>query len=139
VDLVEHEGVPMVLGLRELEPHDRAFVASTWGRTCRARMGVSKAVFVREHPAFVDTCLGHGRTLVLCSATVPSTIFGWSCGEQSRLHYAYVVPELQHRGLGRVLIGAALGAYPVCIETTHRWPWPSARFVFNPFRLMRSA
>lgn len=128
------EGEP--IQIREYDAAgDRAFVASTWVRTCcRSRMR-SRAAIV------VDAILDRPDTVirVACSLRVPSTILGYAvASDDGTLHYAYVPADLRRKGIARACITAALDGYPERIEATHRWPWPG-RFVFAPEKLRRAA
>lgn len=84
----------------------------------------------------VEQQLNDCGALVACDAELPTTIHGWACGTEGLLHYVYVPRELRCLGVGRELISRVVGGYPDRIEVTHRWPWPSGRFVL---RIERSA
>jgi GNAT superfamily N-acetyltransferase len=126
--------------MRELEAGDRPFVAATWGKSyapIARKMGMLSSVFYAEHPRVVDATLERADVVVLCSQRVPSTIFGWACGEPGLLHWAYVVPELRGRGVGRRLIVAVTGvaSTEAPLVISHRPARLSQRLVFNPYRI----
>jgi hypothetical protein len=125
-------GVAMVL--RELDPSDRAFIATTWGKSYRERSGVEPHIFEREHRKVIDRLLDVGRWAILASAEVPRTIYAWACAREDVLHYAYVVPELHGRGMMRLLLGH-LGLWRDTIECSHRFSKPNTRFVWNPYSI----
>lgn len=127
------------LALRRSDDGDRAFIASTWVTSYRGAAGVSRDVYQSEQPRLVDRLLREHGALIVCSERRPSTIHAWACIDGATLHYAYTARELRRHGLLRALIVAALGEYPARVEVTHRLPFGSARFVVNPYRLMRAA
>jgi len=125
------------VALRPMVAGDRAFVLSTWIRSYaeRVRGIVRRDVYLAHEPALVERLLASSRALVACSASHEATIHGWCVVAPSSrvLHYAYTPPELRRLGLARELIRAAFGTYPTRLETSHRWPWASPRFVFVPY------
>lgn len=130
-------GERVELALRPMVDGDLAFVMSTWMRSYAGRVQgiVRKDVFHEHHRRLAERLIASERVTVACSPTSETTIHGWCCtGNASPvLHYAYVPPELRRVGLAREMIRSSLGAYPERIDASHRWPWPSQRFVFVPY------
>lgn len=127
------------LALRVAEDGDRGFILSTWVESYRQQAGVSRAVYLAEQPRLAERLYREHGALVVCSERRPSTIHAWACAAWPTLHYAYTVPELRRQGLLRAMIVATLGDYPRVIDTTHRMPFGSVRFRWNPYPLMRGA
>lgn len=117
-----HDG----LAMRPMQSEDRAFVASTWVRSYRDA-SLPKA-FLTGHSRVVDSLLSRVGATVLCAADEPSTLHGWACSEDHVLHYVYVPLELRKQGFARLLIPDA----PLVL-VSHKWPFESRRFVFNPY------
>ncbi len=117
-----HEG----LALRAMEPSDRAFVASTWVRSYKDA-SLPKA-FLTGHSRVVDSLLSRVGATVLCDAGDTNTLHGWACTEGQVLHYVYVPMELRKQGFAKLLIPDA----PLVL-VSHKWPFDSRRFVFNPY------
>jgi len=122
---------------------DRRFVVPTWALGAKWR-GLTKDERFRR----VDLLLADEGTRVVVLAA-GATVHAWAAGIGTRLHYAYVPPELRRkqcieRGdppaeLGRQVITKLLGGYPDVIQITHPWPWSSERFRFTPPPRMRTA
>lgn len=112
-------------------PRHRAYVASTWAR------GQRYGLRTREAFRFVNRVLDSGVDVV-CLAN-DSTVHAWACAGPDALHYVYVPPELRREGIAKRLITSLLGEYPEHVNITHRWPFESSRFRFNPHLLLRAA
>lgn len=119
-------------------PDDRAFVLATWVRSYEPRThgSVRRDVYLEHQGKLAERLLEASPLIIACSPSHESTIHGWCCADNALavLHYAYVPPALRGLGLARSLILASFGAYRPRIETSHRWPWASTRFVYNPYR-----
>jgi hypothetical protein len=124
-------------------PGERGFVLATWVRSYASHWrGAARISRAERHARLVQKILGaeNARTIVACSEQAHDALHGWACAVPGEaLHYVYVALELRCNGLARALIAAALGNYAAHIDTTHRWPFPSARFEFEPYRLMEAA
>ncbi len=137
MDFVFADGVRV-----ELRPgcaDDRALVLATWMRSYAGRhKDVRPDIYHRDHPALIKALLDSGRLDIACSPGSQNTIHGW-CASPAILspipaiHYVYVPHYMRGLGLARALISRALGSYPKTIETSHRWPHASMRFVFSPY------
>lgn len=131
LESADHDRVDVTL--RPMEPSDRACVISTWMRSAAERVrgqGPRRAFFAYE-PRLAERVIDSAQVLIACSPEHASTIHGWcATSAPGVVHYAYVPRELRRLGLAREMIRSALGSYPDRIETGHRWPWASSRFVF---------
>lgn len=123
-------------------PGERSFIISTWVRSYgHVRANISRSQYAALHGRLVEKLLSaaRARVVVACSENAPDALHGWACGAAPSLHYVYVPPELRRSGLARALVYAALGTYADTIDVTHRWPFSSKRFHFNPYPLMEAA
>lgn len=112
----------MTLALRAMTASDRRFVVPTWAYGAKW-----KGLSLNEKFARVDGILAEEGTRVVCLAG-GSTVHAWASGIGTRLHYAYVPPDLRGEGLARKVITELLGGYPEVIDITHPWPFASDRF-----------
>lgn len=112
----------MTLQLRAMTETDRRFVVPTWAYGAKW-----KGLSLGEKFARVDSILADEGTRVVCLAG-GSTVHAWAAGIGTRLHYAYVPPDLRGEGLARKVIASLLGGYPEVIDITHPWPFASDRF-----------
>lgn len=126
------------LALRRADEGDRAFIISTWVTSYRGRADVSRGVYLAEQPRLAERLLDAHGALVVCSARRPTTIHAWACLDGATLHFAYTTAPLRRHGLMRNLVVAALGEYPARVEVTHRLPFISPRFTWNPYALWRA-
>jgi hypothetical protein len=121
---------------------ERSWVLSTWVRSYgHDRAGMPRRAYADFQGRLVETLLSaaRSRVVVVCSERDPDALHAWACGVTNALHYAYTPPELRGSGLARAAIAAALGTYGERIETTHRWPFRSERFAFNPTEILEAA
>lgn len=130
---VQVADIPMLL--RPMQPDDRAFVGSTWGKSYERFAPVCRAVYLAEHRRVIDRCLDDAATMVLAPEARPTTLFGWACGERGVLHWAYVVPELRKNGAAKLLVCAVTGtSHAGALTISHRPP-KGCRAVWNPYVL----
>jgi hypothetical protein len=135
--IISLDGEP--LAIRGYEPGDRSFVLSTWVQSGRLTSHTSRDVYLAHEPRLAERLVRECPVLVLCSPRRTSTILAWACIDGDVLHFAYVVPELRRRGVLKALVVAARGEYPARVDCSHRLPFGSARFRFNPYVLMARA
>lgn len=137
--------VPTGVAVRAFDPArrgERGWILSTWVRSYGAeRAGMPRARYGKYQGRLVERILSAAcsRAVVLCSESNPDALHAWACASDKALHYVYVPPELRGSGLARVAIEAALGTYADSIDVTHRWPFPSQRFSFDPIGLLEAA
>lgn len=113
---------------------DEPFVMGTWinsHRETSTKAGRAPRA-LDQYRLEVMRRINENPPVMLCSEEHSSTLLGWACGNHDVLHYVYVRPELRAMGVGRQLIERVMGRYPKPIQVTHRWPWKSERFVYEP-------
>lgn len=114
--------------IRYAVPSDEAYVFGTWLN------GYRHAMRHVEHGAYFAGQRRRIRQLwpdvhVLCRAVAPDSIYAWVCGRPGVLHYVYILPELQRRGLARALVTEICGEE---VDMTHRWPWSKSPRGWRP-------
>lgn len=119
---------------------DEPFVFATWMRAHRdiaQRLRTGESVTPRALDRYriaVARTVNESPPKMLCSVDNAATLLGWVCASAERLHFAYLRPELRCMGIGREMVRHAMGDYRDHIECTHRWPWKSGRYIYEPKR-----
>lgn len=128
---------PELFTFRRLLPTDRAFVASTWVTSYKdvlANLALPRA-WTGAHARVVDKLLDgeFTRTWVAAPPKDDHTILGWCCASEDVLHYVYVPKNLRGEGLAKALIAHAVQGSPDPLFVSHKWPFASRRYQFNPY------
>jgi GNAT superfamily N-acetyltransferase len=136
---LSEETGPLELATRAMLDGDRAYVAKSWVSSYERLARIPPTVYAEHYPAVVAACLEGAQTVVLVVARTPTLVVGFACGapHDGVLHYVYVRAEARGGGLGTRLVRALFAdrPLPARVHCTARLPWPSKRFVFNPFKL----
>jgi hypothetical protein len=121
--------------IRPAEPADRRLVVPTWVKEFAAAAPWSSRLARRSHGSVVDQILDGGARVVVLGHE-GGAAHAWACGEDRLLHYVYVPFHMRGYGVARRLIAAVLGDYPSLVDCSHKWPWESRRFRWDPYPLM---
>lgn len=115
---------------------DRPFLHSSWFQSYWKNHAIDKiprAIYNKHQDNLIDKLLNRSHVSVAFIPEVPDEILGWSCVEESTLHWAYVKSLYRKNGIAKMVIPIGLQYY------SHYTNAPGRKFLeklgmqFNPY------
>lgn len=141
--MVDQDLEEVTLPVLEATEKHKSFILATWVKSHTPSLrvffpgqeNIGLADLIKEEAKSSET-LWKDRTLIVTSPGDSFTIHAWICGEQGRLDYVYVPPELRRKGIASALIDFRCGRD---YQYGRRWPFMEVPFngKRNPYLLGR--
>lgn len=136
--------------LRPATQEDVPFIFNAWlksYRTSSFARDITKTIFFNEHHKVIEKLLKTNQTIIACSDSDPTQIYGFICAGRVdgifALHYIYVKHTYRNLGLGKALLNAfdhepGLAAIHTHMTRSAERLAPKYNMLYHPYVLMLS-
>lgn len=126
----------LTLPIRWASAEHRSYILATWIRSYMPvlRKWIGKDASPAEEAALAEKLWS--KSLVAGPPVDGFPVYAWICGDEGRLDYVYVIPELRNKGVAGALIREMCGP---TFEYGRPWPFKKdpAGGSYNPYILGR--
>lgn len=122
--------------MRAADAADHAFIFHSWLRSYAGSAwakAMAEPLYMAGQHLLIERLLQRAGATVVHPEGDPATVLGWSCREDSTLHYVYVKGDLRRAGIGKLLVpDVAIYTHKTYLGERFLRAWPQA--IYNPVR-----